>query len=194
MPITLESIIALFVAHKYAILFPLLVIEGPLVSIIAGFLANPEMGYLNVWVLILVVIIADLVGDVFYYAIGRWGRHSVVFRWVHRLGLSDERFLKLEKHFKNHGGKTIAAGKIGHGIGWAAMLAAGATSMNFLKFLFINFLVSIVKSSLLVFLGYYYGANYKKIATFFHYGGFLLSVILIGAMLIFFYYRRTKTS
>ncbi len=192
MHFTLDQITLLIIQYKYLILFPFLVIEGPVVTIIAAFLASPAHKILNLPILFIEVVVADLTGDIFYYCVGRFGGLKVVSRWGSKFGLTKERFVKIEDHFKDHGGKTVAAGKIGHGFGWPTMIVAGATCMNFFKFLMVCLGVSIVKSVFLMFLGYYYGKSYNELSNNVHNGGLLLSAVLLAVIIIYFVIRRPK--
>lgn len=192
MHFTLDQITLLIIQYKYLILFPFLVIEGPVVTIIAAFLASPAHRELSLPILFVEVVVADLTGDIFYYCVGRFGGLRIVSRWGRKFGLTEARFLKIEEYFKNHGGKTIVAGKIGHGFGWPTMIVAGATRMNFFRFLSVCLGVSIIKSSFLMFLGYYYGKSYNELSNNVHNGGVILSAVLIGAIIVYFLIKRPK--
>lgn len=67
-----QQIISLLTAYKYFFLFPIVVVEGPIITVIAGFLSS--LGYLNIIIAYLVVVAGDIVGDSAYYAIGFYGR------------------------------------------------------------------------------------------------------------------------
>ena len=55
--------------HGIAILAPLALIEGPIVTVIAAFLARE--GLLALWQVVACVILADVAGDVLHYGVGR---------------------------------------------------------------------------------------------------------------------------
>ncbi len=189
MHFSLDEITLLIVHYKYLILFPFLILEGPVVTVIAAFLASPAHPILSLPILLVEVIAADLAGDVFYYCLGRFSSKSGILKWGAKFGLTPSRFQKLEDHFVDHGGKTIAAGKIGHGIGWPTMIAAGATRMNFWRFLSINLGVSLIKTGVLIFLGYYYGESYNVLSNYIHYGGLILSALLIGGIIAYILWK-----
>ena len=57
----------------YWVIFPFIVIEGPITTIVAGWFAS--LGYLHLGVLLVIANIADMVGDSMYYFIGQiWAR------------------------------------------------------------------------------------------------------------------------
>ena len=60
---------ALIKAHGLLLLTPLAVIEGPIVTVIAAYLAR--LNYFSLLTVIVVVIMADLIGDICFYLLGR---------------------------------------------------------------------------------------------------------------------------
>ena len=63
------EITSLISNHGLAILAPLSIIEGPIVTVIAAYLAR--QGLLVLWQVAICVIIGDLLGDLLYYSVGR---------------------------------------------------------------------------------------------------------------------------
>jgi len=96
----LQQIILLLTAHKYLFLFPVVVVEGPIITVIAGFLSS--LGFLNIFIAYAVIVVGDIVGDIMFYAIGYYGRQKFVNRWGRFLGITSERVERLEKHFEKH--------------------------------------------------------------------------------------------
>ena len=138
------TITAWLIAYRYAILFPLVIIEGPIVTILAGFLAS--LGQLNFLICYPIIVVGDVIGDVFMYAQGRWGGKPAVIRWGHYFGIKPEIIVRLEEHFKKHPGNTLVFGKISHFFGGPVLIAAGMARMKFSKFLWFNVLGTLPKS------------------------------------------------
>jgi len=88
---SLQKIIGLLIAYKYAIIFPVAVIEGPAISIIAGYLG--QSGYLNVFFVYVLIVLGDMFGDTIYYAIGRFGGLYFIKRWNHILNYTTRKNL-----------------------------------------------------------------------------------------------------
>lgn len=63
----LQQIILLLTAHKYLFLFPAAVVEGPIVTVIAGFLSS--LGIFNIFIAYAVVVVSDIVGDIMHMGI-----------------------------------------------------------------------------------------------------------------------------
>ena len=178
MPFSIAQLTLEIIKYKYLILFPVVVLEGPIVSIIAGFLAS--LSYLNLPIAYIVIVIADISGDCGYYSLGYWGREKFIEKWGRYVGAGKDRVDRLEKHFANNAGKTLLLGKISHGVGGAFLVAAGVAKMPFQKFLWFNFVATIPKSLLLILIGFYFGQAISKINSSLE----LISAISIGIAVV----------
>ncbi len=183
------EIVMLLIQYKYLILCPLLLIQGPVVAVIAGFLSGG--GYFTLPLLISLVIIADLITDTIVYSLGRWGRDTIISRFGKYIGLTSERLKYAEKFTHKYGVHALVVGKVAYSLGAPTMALAGIGKMPYLKFILINFLISIPKSILLVLLGYYIGENTDSILHFLDYIGFTILIIVVLAI-SFFYIRKKK--
>lgn len=170
--------------YRYLLLFPLIVIEGPVTVITAGILSS--LGFLNVFIVYVVAVLGDLVGDALYYAVGRFGRRWLD-RWGRFIGFSKERLEKMETHFQDHGGKTLIAGKLSHAVGGIVLVSAGIARIPFKKFIFFNFWATLPKSLILLLIGYYFGNTFlhlKHYLDFAWLGTLAITVILFVVYLI----------
>lgn len=187
MVLSLHTIPQLLLTYKYALLFPISIVEGPVVTIIAGFLISG--GYLNPYFVYGILIAGDLIGDTLYYMIGRFGGHFFIRRWGHIFGIDDIRLQKLEKNFENHGGKLLLFGKT-QGLGSAILAAAGISKMPYGRFMWINLLGTVVKVFVFLIIGYYFGQAYTQIDSTLNKIVTMSSLILIVAIVLYILYRR----
>jgi membrane protein DedA with SNARE-associated domain len=182
----LTTVISWLLQYRYVILFPLVVIEGPIVTILAGFLAS--LGQFSLLICYPLIVVADVLGDLFMYAQGRWGGKPAIQKWGHHFGIKPELIVRLEEHFKNHPGKTLIFGKISHFFGGPVLIAAGMARMKLGKFLWFNFLATLPKSLVLLLLGFYFGEAYVKFDKFFTFAGWaaaaLVGICIIGYFII----------
>lgn len=186
-----SHIIAWLEAYKYIILFPFAIVEGPIISVIAGFLAS--LGQMNIVLVYVVVVLGDVVGDAIYYMVGRWGRTGLVDRLGHYVGATKERIARMEQHLHTHLGKTLLFGKWGHTFGAPILLASGAARVPFSRFMFINTLGTLLKSLILVAVGYYFGRAYVQINHYINYGALAITaVVLIIVLGYIFFTKRTN--
>ena len=170
------DLLALLSTHGIAILAPLAVIEGPIVTVIAAWLAS--VGLLNLWEVLICVVLADLVGDSLLYLAGRFGLDWIPLRWRKGLLLNRRRIVRLVRMFQANGVKILFIGKLTHGAGFAVLLAAGAARMPFLTFLTANFVATVPKCLALAAVGYFAGAAYGQISI----GIYWLSLAVVAVL------------
>jgi membrane protein DedA with SNARE-associated domain len=152
------------IQYKYLLLFPVLVFEGPIITVIAGFLVSlGDLDFLRTYTL---AVTADLLGDSLYYAVGRLGAHRVVGRWGKYLGVTWGQVEKVKRHFDRHVGTSLVLGKLTHGVGGLILLAAGVAEVPYGVFLWFNLLGTLPKSLLFLLVGYYFGHGYQKINAY----------------------------
>ena len=94
------GLLALILQYKYGLLILITAVEGPIAMLAAGFLI--KLGLLSIPLALLALVFGDLLGDTFWYAVGYFARHSVVLRFGARVGLTEEKFKKLEEMFQRH--------------------------------------------------------------------------------------------
>jgi membrane-associated protein len=184
--IHLSSLVPWLLRYKYFVIFPIAVIEGPIITIICGFLAS--LGFLNLLAAYVLIVTGDLTGDTLYYLIGKFGREKFLKKFGHFIGLTLERVEKLEKHFEAHPKKTFAFGKIMHGPGTTVLVAAGLAKVPYRTFLLGNILPTMAKSLLLILAGYYFGSAYLKFNSYLNYAA-LSFTVLAGVLLLIYFYR-----
>lgn len=187
-PIT--EVAAWLLVYKYILLFPVAVIEGPIISIIAGFFTS--QGHLDFFTTLCILVVADMVGDTLYYCIGYFGRHKLLNRWGHYIGLNPGRLEYLEKHFHHHSGKTLLIGKITQVAGGGILVAAGAAKMPYGKFMFFNVVATIPKSLALLVVGYYFGEAYAEIDRYVRYGEEILFGMFIFGIVLWYGIQRWR--
>lgn len=178
------EILHLLSDYRYWILLPLIIIEGPIAITAGGFLASAGDMKLH-WVLIL-GIFGDLFGDYFYYYLGKFGGKKIAVKWGKYMGLTEARLQKLQLTFTKHKIKTIIVAKLSNTLGTPVLFCAGLFNVSLKEFTIYNTGATILKTFVLVFIGFWYGNAYVNIFKYLKWGynGFLLLIIL--AFVIFF--------
>lgn len=173
---TLGRIIELLIAYKYYIIFPIAVVEGPIISILSGFIASN--GYINIYIAFALLVLADLVGDTIFYLAGRFGGNPFLRHWGRFFGIRETTLLKLEGHFAKHGGKLLLFGKT-QAIGGAILATAGVSKMSFPRFLKFNAIGTFVKTPIFLAIGYFFGMAYIKIDNYLIKATIILSLVIV---------------
>ena len=166
--------------YRYLIIFPITVIEGPIISVLTGFLV--AHGVFNFFVAYLVLMAGDLTGDIYYYFLGRWIRHPKIWQWRHWFGLNDERIKWLEGQFEGSAGRILVLGKLIHGVGSIILMGAGLSKVKFSRFLFYNVIGTIPKTLAFLLIGYFFGEAYQQIDRYLKDGAILGAVLFVAAL------------
>jgi|SRR3989344_502170 len=175
--------LAILEYYKYLIIFPIVIFEGPIITIISGFLIY--LGILNPFITYVLLIIGDLIGDSLYYSIGKFWRRSIGIKKLgHFLGYNEKSEEFLENHFKKHLFKTLFIAKFSHGIGGTIQASAGIAKVNFIQYLWINLIGIIPKTLILLIIGFYLGSSYLKINIYLN----SIASIVIGVVILVFLY------
>jgi membrane protein DedA with SNARE-associated domain len=184
MVFSFAPLIASLETYKYIALLPIVVIEGPVATVLAGFLSS--MSYLSLGISYVIVVLGDLVGDMIYYALGYWGRGGIIEKYGSYVGITGKRLSQLEAHFQDHAGKTLLLGKLTHGIGIVALIAAGTARVPFIKFLWYNLVATLPKSLILLLVGFYFGEAYMKLSRYLDYTAVIALIIplLLGVYVL----------
>lgn len=166
--------------YKYIIFFPIAVIEGPIVSIIAGFLVSLKI--FNIFLSYMIVLAGDAVGDTILYALGRWGGLPLIQRVGPYLGVTPVRMEKVKEQFNLRGRRAITFSKLFHGIGMAGLIAAGSLKIPYWKYISTCFFVTIFQAAAFLAIGIFFGSAYIKIGQYLDYfaaGTFIVVSIII---------------
>jgi len=179
------TIIAWLIAYRYGILLFLIAVEGPLVTMAAGFLS--AHGYMNIWLVYIICVVGDVISDFVYFGIGYWGRSKIVSKYGHFLHISLAHVEKLERLFERHTGKTLVISKITHVAGVPFIIAAGLAKVKYYKFLFYDLIATVPKTLIFLLLGYYFGKAFDTFNNYLWYGT-LISLFLLLLYIIGYFY------
>ncbi len=120
----------------------------------AGFLAS--QGFFNIWLLVLIVVPAAIIGDNFGYAFGR-KVGPMIFRREDSILFHKDNLDRARRFYEAHGKKTIILARFMPGIRTFAPILAGVGAMEYRVFFSYNVIGGISWSAGLALAGYYLG-------------------------------------
>lgn len=180
-----------FLSHYgYFIMLPLMILEGPVATIIAATMA--ALGAFNVFIVLILSISGDMIGDIILYGLGYKFGMGFVSRVGKYIGITEKLVNRMKKYFEHHGGKTIFAVKSTTGLCWATFTAAGIVKMKFKKFVLHSFLGGIVWSSFLVMMGYFYGYLWREIKQYIEWAGWIIFIVAVISFISINFYKNKK--
>lgn len=178
----MEQIIALLLAYKYPVLILLAIIEGPIVSILAGLLVS--LHDLNFVAVYLIVVFSDIMGDTLYYSLGRFGGKPLLERFGKYLGITAEKLATAKIFFQNNRIKNIILAKLLHGIGFTGLIAAGVAKIPYRRYMLICFLTTLFQAAVFLLIGILFGHAYLQINRYLSYFA-SVTIIIALAILVF---------
>ena len=165
---------------KYLGIFLGAFIEGPATGLLAGFLSKAH--YLNFVLAFSTHVLGDFLADSAYYFIGYSNGGKALprmVRWLKLFKFSPDEAERAKQNFLSHPRKIIIVGKLTHVLGLPVLIGAGLVRYPWPKFLLFNFMATLVKSAVLIGIGYYLADRWQKAESIFSYIGLLGVALLV---------------
>ena len=160
----LAALVTQYGTLTYAILFCIIFAEtgfvvtpflpGDSLLFTAGAIA--ALGSLNLWVILLLLLLAAILGDTVNYWIGHFFGQKIVDNPKIKF-VNQEHIDKTEQFFKKYGGKTIILARFVPIVRTFAPFVAGVGTMNYQKFILFNVIGATIWVTLLTCAGYFFG-------------------------------------
>jgi membrane protein DedA with SNARE-associated domain len=176
----------------YPLMFVLMFFEGPFATMIAAFLAS--QGLFNVGIVFILSVAGDVLGDIGLYHIGYFGGPHIIEKAQKFLKISDETIEKLKNKFHQNSERLIFYVKSTTGLSYITFALAGALRMKLLKFIKFSILGGLVWSSLLVFLGYFFGYAATQISQYIKYAGVAVFACAIFALVMISIIKKRESA
>lgn len=188
----METLLQYFIQYHYLVIFFGTFIEGEVVLIAGGFLVSE--GHLNFPVLVLLATVAAIIGDNFFFWLGRSQRIGSRHPWADRLlnFIGEHRLFKGEEFVRRHGGKSVFLVRFFYGLRFAGAMTAGYLGMGIVRFFLFNLVGSLIWAVLLGWVGYIFGESIGPIAHGVKLGEIGFILVLAGLIIIYLLNRRRK--
>ncbi len=185
----MDGALQLIIEYRYWILFPLAAFEGPVTGFIVGTLV--ALGYFNVIAAYSILLLGDIIPDVTYYFVGRFGeKKSFVKNILSKIGVAEEHFSIIRNLWLNHTGKTMFFSKLAYGLSTPFLISAGFIKLDFKKFMAYALPVTVAQYAILMAFGYYFGASYYETITSSFSGiGLVVAAVVVVAVAYAFFTR-----
>lgn len=175
----------------YPSLFLVMIIEGPIITIISAFLAS--LGFFNIWIIFLLSFSGDIIGDIILYTLGRFGGSKILSHAEKLLKINLATMDKLRHFFTLHGKKTIFYVKSTTGLCWITFILAGTLKMDFKTFLRASFFGGVVWSGFLVLSGFFFGYAFERINDYLKYAGIIFSFLVVSFIFLITLYKKEQS-
>lgn len=165
------------------------IIGGPIFISAAAIAAT--LGY-NIYIIFVISLLGEMAIDVLFYYVGYYGREGIVRKYGSYFKLTPERIEKLEALVIKHPWKILSVIKYSP-VPIPGFVLTGAVRLNFKKFFYILFLISIPKTFFFTVVALLFGQAYNSYIKYYDYGQYLIisAVILyVAANYLFSYFQK----
>jgi membrane protein DedA with SNARE-associated domain len=183
MEFLMTHLLGTLILYKYSALFVITVIEGPFITMLAGYIAS--QGMISLAIAYPLIVVADLCSDSLFYALGYWGQLHIVKRFTRFAKVSIPTSDRMHSLFHRHTIRTLFLAKVTHAAGMPFLVAAGLAKVRYRKFLYANFLATIPKSMTFILIGYYYGKTFNTISQYLNYGTWAVLGLMMVTVFIY---------
>jgi len=189
----LEIIMQNYGVLVYPLLFLIVFLETGIVvtpflpgdSLIFAAATISAKGFLNIYLLFIIISLAAIIGDALNYFIGKTiGREIVKRKYI-----KEEYINKTQTFYEKYGGKTIVLARFIPIVRTFAPFVAGIGKMKYSKFFFYNVIGAVLWVALFLILGFYFGSipfvknNFSFV---------ILAIIFISIIPLFIEYFKHK--
>ena len=167
-----------------------LVVPGETVMLLGGAVAG--QGAIDIYLLIAVAWFSAWLGDTTSFFLGRKLGREFVLEHGPRVGISHERFEKVEDYFGRHGGKTIFIGRFISLVRAFAPFIAGSSGMRYRAFVPYSILGTGLWASAHILVGYFFSRSIETAGKYAAKGAFLLATLIVVVVAVVWLYRRFR--
>jgi undecaprenyl-diphosphatase len=167
-----------------------LVVPGETVMLLGGAVAG--QGAIDIYLLIAVAWFAAWLGDTTSFFLGRKLGRDFVLDHGPRVGISHERFEKVEEYFGRHGGKTIFIGRFISLVRAFAPFIAGSSGMRYRAFVPYSILGTGLWATAHILVGYFFSRSIETAGKYAAKGAFALATLIVVVAGVVFLYRRLR--
>ncbi len=193
----LVDILQRYGSWAYGIVFLIVFIETGVVifpflpgdSLLFASGAFAALGAFNLWVLLIVLFLAAVLGDSLNYEIGRKVGTTITPNSFLGRVINQERIDKAQHFFNKYGGKTVVIARFMPFIRTFIPFIAGASKMRYRYFLVYNVIGAALWVALCTFLGYLFG-NIPVVKN--NFSTVILLIIFVSLLPVIFGYIKTK--
>lgn len=180
----LETILSYLMDYRYALIIPLTIIEGPIVMVLCGFLLR--FGTFDLIPLYGALTLADLIGDIGWYCVGKFGGLPFIRKFGHFFSITEKTLERTTELFHKHHNKILFISKITMGFGFAlvTLVTAGIAKVPFKKYLLFNVSGQFIWTAVLLSVGYAFGNIYTSIDKGFR-DVALVALIIIAIVIVY---------
>ena len=167
-------------AWSYPLLVVLVIIEGPIVTLLASVAAS--VGYMRLPLVMVSALVGSAIADTLWYYLGYTHSEERILRYGRWLGLRRHHVEQLQKEMHQHAPKLLLFAKFVSVLATPTLIAAGLARVPFRRWFPIVFLGELIWVAVLAFIGSRAAEVVRQVELGLHYlplvGGLALLILL----------------
>jgi membrane protein DedA with SNARE-associated domain len=185
---------AVFAAAFLEVIFP--PIPSELVFPLVGFTVQRSgLGIESALIMSAIGALGSTAGAILIYFVSRKVGRAAIIRYSRRVRVTEKDLQRAETWFAKHGPLAVFSARMVPGIREIISIPAGLGSMSLSRFIIFTFAGSMVWSTILTLVGFYFGEAWvgisEQLSSVFGVVGAVVIVALVGSA-IFWYARRSR--
>lgn len=136
------------------------VFEGPVVTLLGATAAS--LGLLNPFLVFFAIVVGNLIGDMFWFSLGRLGNPAWFAKRGRRLGITPQRLAQFQSTVQERAPKVILVTKLTSSLIIPALIATGLGRVSWRRWFPSLVAAELFKSGLLLLIGYFFGSVVMK--------------------------------
>ena len=165
-------------------------IPSEVVMTYSGFLSSK--GLFNIYIVIIVGTLGNIAGSSLSYALGFYKGYDFLEKYGKYILLSHKDLKRAHFWILKYGDITILISRILPVVRTFISLPAGILKMDFKKFVIFTTIGSLIWSSILAFLGLYFGNNWITISKYINNFSLPIVIIILLSIVIYIYFHIKK--
>jgi len=158
-----------------------LLVPGETALLVAGAVAG--QGVINVYLLIAIAWVSAVLGDTVSFYLGHRLGRSFVLEHGDRVGITEERYVKVEDYFEKHGGKTVLIGRFLGLVRALSPFVAGSSGMRYRAFVPYSILGAGLQVTLHIMAGYIFARSIEAAAQYVGLVALIIGTIIVVSVI-----------
>lgn len=179
----ITAIFALLGSSVYVLIFAGCFTEGSVVMMATGVLAH--QGLVAFWPAFAALVLGDILSDIVWYCLGRFGGRRFVDRWGYLLGATPGIVSVVERRFRAYHTSILWISKLTMGFGFAivTLMTAGLLRVPFHRYVAINLAGGLIWVFALFMVGFHFGNLLESIPPEARLWGFVAGALFMFLVL-----------
>ncbi len=188
------SLLSFLLLYKYVALFAITFIGASLVPLPFGTIllasgAFASQGYMNIWIVLLVAIVANILGDILGYVLAR--KYGVAILKVFKIGISSP-MAHLENRLRKNAPVTIVITRFSSVLNAAGNLISGFIQIPFSVFFFSDVVGNILSNGPVIYGGYLAGSYWQEFSGLLDTAGGIIFVLVLAALIVIYLVQKKQ--